>query len=158
MLSSGDLHIIVGALQLSELLLQKLPEEFGVHFRREGVLHQVQKLTDPDNPICVGQFSESPLASSASAPSASGWVNSAGQPLPAGAAGGGGASGRSWTVTGSSFANMFPDQLRVAKRRETAHAGATGEGKAKGESGQGRGCIALFLPLFICKGRSSNFH
>ena len=41
MLSSGDLKIIVGALQLSELLLQKMPDEFGVHFRREGVLHQV---------------------------------------------------------------------------------------------------------------------
>ena len=33
MLSSGDLKIIVGALQLSELLLQKMPDEFGVHFR-----------------------------------------------------------------------------------------------------------------------------
>ena len=33
MLSSGDLRIIVGALQMSELLLQKMPEEFGVHFR-----------------------------------------------------------------------------------------------------------------------------
>ena len=41
MLSSGDLRIIVGALQMSELLLQKMPDEFGVHFRREGVLHQV---------------------------------------------------------------------------------------------------------------------
>jgi len=34
-------QIIVGALQLSEILLQKMPDEFGVHFRREGVLHQV---------------------------------------------------------------------------------------------------------------------
>ena len=25
-----------------------MPEEFGVHFRREGVLHQIEKLTDPD--------------------------------------------------------------------------------------------------------------
>ena len=57
MLSSGDLRIIVGALQMSELLLQKMPDEFGVHFRREGVLHQVQKLTDPDNPICLNQVS-----------------------------------------------------------------------------------------------------
>ena len=63
MLSSGDLKIIVGALQLSELLLQKMPDEFGVHFRREGVLHQVQKLMDPDNPICTSQYNESPLAS-----------------------------------------------------------------------------------------------
>ena len=66
MLSSGDLKIIVGALQLSEILLQKMPEEFGVHFRREGVLYQVQKLTDPDNPISVNQYSESPLSATAS--------------------------------------------------------------------------------------------
>jgi hypothetical protein len=85
---------------MSELLLQKLPQEFGVHFRREGVLHQVQKLTDPDNPICVNQFSESPLAS---------WSATTSLQL---------ASGRSWTVAGSSLANMFPEQLRVPKRRE----------------------------------------
>ncbi len=72
MLSSGDLRIIVGALQLSELLLQKMPEEFGVHFRREGVLHEVQKLTDPDNPICINQYSESPLGASWSASSPAG--------------------------------------------------------------------------------------
>ncbi len=85
--------------------MQKMPEEFGVHFRREGVLHEVQKLTDPDNPICVTQFSESPLGAtwSASSPGASAAV---------------GASGRSWTVAGSSLANMFPDQLRVPKRRD----------------------------------------
>ena len=35
-------------LQLSETLLAKLPKLFSVHFRHEGVLHQVQKLTDPD--------------------------------------------------------------------------------------------------------------
>ncbi len=33
-----------------------------------------------------------------------------------------GASGRSWTVAGSSLANMFPDQLRVPKRRDNANA------------------------------------
>ena len=44
MLSSQDLKIIVAALQLSETLLTKLPEQFGVHFRREGVLHQVPPL------------------------------------------------------------------------------------------------------------------
>ena len=47
MLSSGDLKIIVGALQLSEILLQKMPEEFGVHFRREGVLYQVRTFYQP---------------------------------------------------------------------------------------------------------------
>lgn len=104
MLSSGDLRIIVGALQMSELLLQKLPEEFGVHFRREGVLHQVQKLTDPDNPICLNQFSESPLSSWSTPQPTSNVTNLT--------------SGRSWTVAGTSLANMFPEQLRVAKRRD----------------------------------------
>ena len=51
MLSSQDLKIIVSALQLSEMLMTKLPDQFSVHFRREGVLHQVQKLTDPDYSI-----------------------------------------------------------------------------------------------------------
>ena len=44
MLSSQDLKIIVSALQISENLLTKLPDQFSVHFRRKGVLHQVQKL------------------------------------------------------------------------------------------------------------------
>ncbi len=125
MLSSGDLRIIVGALQMSELLLQKMPDEFGVHFRREGVLHQVQKLTDPDNPICLNQFSESPLASW-STPQPSGQGQGSGHHLP---------SGRSWTVAGTSLANMFPEQLRVAKRRENAdHDHHDGGGGASGSS------------------------
>ena len=86
--------------------------------RREGVLHQVQKLTDPDNPICLNQFSESPLSS---------W--STPQALPSNHL----ASGRSWTVAGTSLANMFPEQLRVAKRRDN------NDGGEDGHSGSGRG-------------------
>eukprot|EP00095_Tigriopus_kingsejongensis_P008879 maker-scaffold15_size728074-snap-gene-6.27 protein:Tk08879 transcript:maker-scaffold15_size728074-snap-gene-6.27-mRNA-1 annotation:"e3 ubiquitin-protein ligase trip12 isoform x2" len=112
MLSSGDLKIIVGALQLSELLLQKMPEEFGVHFRREGVLHQVQKLTDPDNPICISTYNESPLSNMGWSSSSASVIQGPSAPL------GTGPSGRSWTVTGSSFASMLPDQLRVPKRRD----------------------------------------
>ena len=125
MLSSGDLKIIVGALQLSEILLQKMPEDFGVHFRREGVLHQVQKLTDPDNPISVSSYNESPLTSSSAWSTAASLAtatnysySSSHPPLPGVQASSGGHSGRTWTVTGSSFTNMFPDQLRVSKRRE----------------------------------------
>lgn len=44
MLSSQDLKIVVGATQMAQILMQKLPEVFGVHFRREGVMHQVQRL------------------------------------------------------------------------------------------------------------------
>ena len=43
MLSSQDLKIIVSALQLSETLLTKLPDQFSVHFRREGILHHVTR-------------------------------------------------------------------------------------------------------------------
>ena len=90
MLSSGDLRIIVGALQMSELLLQKMSEEFSVHFRREGVLYQVHKLTDQDNPICLNQYSE---VSSWSTPQAS-----CGLPMT---------SGRSWTVAGKQKFELF---------------------------------------------------
>jgi E3 ubiquitin-protein ligase TRIP12 len=133
MLSSGDLKIIVGALQLSELQLQKMPEQFGVHFRREGVLHQVQKLTDPDNPICLSQYNESPLSASASA----NWgTHGGGSPLShhhhGGHSGLPGGGGRTWTVSGSSLANMFPDQLRVPKRRDAAQASPAAAASASG--------------------------
>jgi hypothetical protein len=36
MLSSQDLKIVVGALQMAEILMQKLPGIFSVYFRREG--------------------------------------------------------------------------------------------------------------------------
>ncbi len=145
MLSSGDLKIIVGALQLSELLLQKMPDQFGVHFRREGVLHQVQKLTDPDNPICVNQYNESPLAAQAGgwgagshpgggsySPLSSGYHHGHHYAGHSGTSGGG---GRTWTVSGSSLANMFPEQLRVPKRRDAAHASGSSSGASASVGG-----------------------
>lgn len=44
MMASSDLRIVVGSLQLAEILMQRLPEEMAVQFRREGVLHQVAQL------------------------------------------------------------------------------------------------------------------
>lgn len=38
MLSSQDLKIVVGSLQMAEILMQKLPDVFSVYFRREGAL------------------------------------------------------------------------------------------------------------------------
>lgn len=38
MLASHDLRIVVGALQMANILMQKLPEVFGVRFLREGKL------------------------------------------------------------------------------------------------------------------------
>lgn len=48
MLASNDLRIVVGALQMAEILMNKLPEVFSVHFRREGVMHQINQLADPE--------------------------------------------------------------------------------------------------------------
>lgn len=47
MLSSNDLKIVVSALQLADLLMNKLQEVFSIYFRREGVLHQIKKLSEP---------------------------------------------------------------------------------------------------------------
>lgn len=46
MMASSDLRIVVGSLQLAEILMQRLPEDMGVQFRREGVLHQVAQLAE----------------------------------------------------------------------------------------------------------------
>ena len=116
MLSSQDLKIIVSALQLSETLLTKLPDQFSVHFRREGVLHQVQKLTDPDYSISANETSlDSSLNMS--------WSHSSPSPQHQG-------HGRSWTIAGSSFANMFPENLRQRSSRSGA-----AEAESPGASG-----------------------
>lgn len=52
MMASNDLRIVVGSVQMAEILMQKLPEIFGVHFRRDGVMHQINLLADPKLPIC----------------------------------------------------------------------------------------------------------
>lgn len=53
MMASTDLRIVVGALQMADILMQKLPDVFGVHFRREGVMHQIKQLADPSVPLSV---------------------------------------------------------------------------------------------------------
>lgn len=68
MMASNDLRIVVGALQMAEILMQKLPEVFGIHFRREGVMHQINQLADPLVPICSAP---SPKANPAAGPSVS---------------------------------------------------------------------------------------
>ncbi|XP_055852199.1 E3 ubiquitin-protein ligase TRIP12 isoform X2 [Episyrphus balteatus] len=64
MMASNDLRIVVGALQMSEILMRKLPDVFGIHFRREGVLHQINQLAHPNNPIYKGSPSVLPSSSS----------------------------------------------------------------------------------------------
>ena len=53
MMASNDMRIVVGAVQMADILMHKLPEVFGMHFRREGVMHQFKQLTDPSIPICA---------------------------------------------------------------------------------------------------------
>lgn len=44
MLASPDLRIVVGAIQMANILMEKLPDVFCVYFRREGVMHQFRNL------------------------------------------------------------------------------------------------------------------
>ncbi|XP_061930796.1 E3 ubiquitin-protein ligase TRIP12 isoform X2 [Apis cerana] len=53
MLASQDLRIVIGALQMASILMKRLPQVFGVHFHREGVLHQIRQLADPEVPLGV---------------------------------------------------------------------------------------------------------
>ncbi len=46
MLASQDIKILVSALQMCEILMEKLPNIFGVYFNREGVIHQIDKLIE----------------------------------------------------------------------------------------------------------------
>lgn len=46
MLKAQDYRLVVGAMQMAEVLLQKLPDIFNLHFHREGVMHQLQILKD----------------------------------------------------------------------------------------------------------------
>ncbi|XP_039232178.1 E3 ubiquitin-protein ligase TRIP12 isoform X2 [Drosophila yakuba] len=80
MLGSNDLRIVVGALQMAEILMRQLPDVFGTHFRREGVIYQFTQLTDPNNPICATS-SPKPLSTTATSTS----VASGSQSAPASA-------------------------------------------------------------------------
>lgn len=46
MLQSNDIRTLVNALQLAEILMQKLPHIFHISFRREGVMHKAWSLAN----------------------------------------------------------------------------------------------------------------
>jgi len=48
-LASQDLKIIVCALQICEILMEKLPNVFSIYFHREGVIHQIDRLIETYN-------------------------------------------------------------------------------------------------------------
>lgn len=49
MLPSSDLRVVVGAIQMVYILMDKLPSTFSIYFRREGVIHQLKKLITNDD-------------------------------------------------------------------------------------------------------------
>ncbi|CAH0406076.1 unnamed protein product [Chilo suppressalis] len=74
MMASSDLRIVVGSLQLAEILMQQLPEEMAVQFRREGVLHQVAQLAErhaPRTPKIKSPSNSNVRSSGGSSPPAS---------------------------------------------------------------------------------------
>jgi E3 ubiquitin-protein ligase TRIP12 len=48
MMASPDLKIVVASIQMANILMDKLPNVFGVYFCREGVMHQIKKLCEPE--------------------------------------------------------------------------------------------------------------
>ncbi|GFY77812.1 e3 ubiquitin-protein ligase TRIP12 [Trichonephila inaurata madagascariensis] len=48
MLATQDIRTVIPALQIAEILMQKLPSDFRVHFIREGVLHEIRVLAKFD--------------------------------------------------------------------------------------------------------------
>ena len=44
MLKSQDYRVLVGAIQMAIILMDKLPDVFVVYFHREGVIHAMEDL------------------------------------------------------------------------------------------------------------------
>lgn len=51
MLASKDLTTVISAILMADILIKKLPDTFSIHFCREGVIHQLNRLSDPSIPI-----------------------------------------------------------------------------------------------------------
>ena len=50
MMASQDIRVVVGAVQMAHILMQKLPDVFSVYFRREGT--SLQQCSSFRNSIC----------------------------------------------------------------------------------------------------------
>ncbi|XP_033112984.1 E3 ubiquitin-protein ligase TRIP12-like isoform X2 [Anneissia japonica] len=88
MVSSQDLKVVVGALQMAHILMQKLPDIFHVYFRREGVMHRLKQLLEAKDtsPASTSPTKETPPnkntkdGTKETAPSTSGVANNASSP------------------------------------------------------------------------------
>lgn len=53
MLKAQDYRVIIGGIQMANILMRKLPDIFIVYFHREGVMHQLQALKDTPIKVLV---------------------------------------------------------------------------------------------------------
>ncbi|XP_039958083.1 E3 ubiquitin-protein ligase TRIP12 isoform X3 [Bactrocera tryoni] len=146
MMGSNDLRIVVGALQMAEILMQKLPDVFGTHFRREGVIYQITQLTDPNNPICANPSPKSlPGASGSQSapPSASGLQVNPFFMDNAASAGGSTTAGTSTPNTSKPGANQAHHHQYTVK--SFSHAMNALTANASGASGNGQK-VTLAMP------------
>lgn len=51
MLASQDHKVVVGALQMADILMKKLPAVFSQYFQRQGVVHQIKLLSGSSNNV-----------------------------------------------------------------------------------------------------------
>ncbi len=68
MLKAQDYRLVVGAMQMAEILLQKIPSIFTIYFHREGVMHQLQILRDVPLKTLATPKQEAVLSSPTTAP------------------------------------------------------------------------------------------
>ncbi|GBG69914.1 hypothetical protein CBR_g4741 [Chara braunii] len=61
-LGSKDYSVINTALQIAEMLMQKLPEIFSKQFLKEGVVHALDVLIGSDQPVCSASLGGAPAA------------------------------------------------------------------------------------------------
>jgi hypothetical protein len=68
LLGSRDQKVVVSALQMAHILMDKLPEVFRIYFRKEGVVHEIEKLAAvTGGPSGVASSTSSATASASTA-------------------------------------------------------------------------------------------
>lgn len=67
--SKDQLQLVIDALQMTELLLVKVPDTYQYYFRREGVMFEIERMAE--EPLLVVSKSKKGTASSPSTPGAS---------------------------------------------------------------------------------------
>ncbi|XP_064615750.1 E3 ubiquitin-protein ligase TRIP12-like [Liolophura sinensis] len=165
MMASHDLKVVVGAMQMADILMQKLPDVFSIYFRREGVMHQVKRLseTDPHSQTPAKAGSHSSGSSSSLSSESSGTSSSLSdhnlEKHEASASSGGVAGASSTSIPeeqGPSTAAISRRLSDVLKRKKPPKRGPTRKGSKGEDSGvdtSGKGGLG-FAGRAIARGKS----